>query len=152
MPEALTRHFGLISYVDDATLLFPEGLPAFEEAKRFILIDQPAISPIAFLQSLDVHELCFAVLPVLVADPDYTLQISADELEVLGLDTDRQPRIGEDAGCFAILSTTENCAPTANLLAPVVINLKSRIGLQSIRHDSLYSHMHELAKQGAACS
>lgn len=152
MPEALTRHFGLISYVDDATLLFPEGLPAFEDARRFILIDQPATSPIAFLQSLESQDLCFAVLPVLAADPAYSLQISPEELEVLGLDATRQPRIGEDAGCFAILSAAENCPPTANLLAPVVINLSNGVGLQSIRHDCRYSHMHELAREGAACS
>lgn len=127
-------------------------MPAFEEARRFILIDQPSVSPIAFLQSLDTQALCFAVLPVLVADPDYELQIPVEELEVLGIDMTIEPRIGDDLGCFAILSVTENCPPTVNLLAPLVINLKTRLGLQSIRHDCRYSHLHEFARQGAACS
>ena len=43
---------------------------------------------------------------------------------------------------------------TANLLAPVVVNLKEQIGMQVIRADSSYSHRYPIpaGKEVASCS
>src|SRR5947209_7786533 len=64
MPEVNTRHFGIISFEDDAVIQFPQGLPAFESATRFVLIEQAAASPLIFLQSLDDPQLSFVAAPV----------------------------------------------------------------------------------------
>jgi flagellar assembly factor FliW len=53
---------------------------------------------------------------------------------------------------LAILSVSENRPPTANLLAPVVINLRTRVAIQAIRLDTAYSHEQPLAMEGAPCS
>jgi len=42
----------------------------------------------------------------------------------------------------------EGKMPTANLLAPVVVNLKTRRGLQAIQVDSSYSHQHPVLAAG----
>lgn len=147
MPEFQTRHFGLVSCNDEATLLFPEGLPAFESAKNFVLVDQPAFSPAVFLQSLDFEDLCFILLPIQAVDAQYQADISAEDLRILGLPENPTP--GGEVACFAVLSVTENGPPTANLLAPVVINLTTRTGVQAIRLDRRYSHQHPVG--GASC-
>src|SRR5439155_26881781 len=102
---------------EDGVVRFPSGLPAFEEESGFLLIEPPERAPLAFLQSIRQPGLCFLALPVLVIDPHYALEITAEDLDVLKLDTRRQPRIGVEVDCFAIVAVTEGGPATANLLA-----------------------------------
>jgi flagellar assembly factor FliW len=88
----------------------------------------------------------------LIADPAYQLAVCTDDLEALGLRVDRQPAIGVDVLVFALLSIQENAPTTANLLAPVVINLSTRHGLQAIRYDAVYSHAQALTLRTGECS
>ena len=46
---------------------------------------------------------------------------------------------------LALLSLHDEFVATANLMAPIVMNLKTRRGLQAIRRDSMYSHQHPIA-------
>ena len=73
------------------------------------------------------------------------------DLEVLGLPAHHQPRIGEDILCLAVLSIRKT-GTTANLLAPVVVNLKNYRAVQAVTPESGYSHQHLLFPQEAvAC-
>jgi flagellar assembly factor FliW len=108
-------------------------------------VEQSSAAPIVFLQSLHPEQLCFLAVPVLTIDPAYQLTVGRDDLRLLGLDASRQPRIGEEALCLAILSAPENGLLTANLLAPVVVELRTRRAVQAVRADSVYSHQHILA-------
>jgi flagellar assembly factor FliW len=67
--------------------------------------------------------------------------MSAEDIRLLGLW--RAPRIGEDVLCLAVLSIRPE-GPTANLLAPVVVNLRNRLAVQAVAPDSEYSHRHPL--------
>jgi flagellar assembly factor FliW len=150
MPTTLTKYFGSVEYRDCDVIHFPSGLPAFESESQFLALEPPASAPLVFLQSLHQERLCFLALPVLSIDAHYELAISADDLCFLGLDADRQPRIGTEVRCLAVVAVTENGHISANLLAPVVINPATGQGLQAIRSDSTYSHQH--AVTGEACS
>ncbi|MFN7994697.1 MAG: flagellar assembly protein FliW [Bryobacteraceae bacterium] len=147
-----TRCFGTVEYDENSILAFPQGIPAFEQERRFLAIRQPINEPLVFLQSLSNPDLCFVTLPVLTACPDYRLEMAPEDLEAVELDPDRQPQIGGDVLCLAILSLEENAPPTANLLAPVVVNVRTRHGCQAINPNVNYSHRHELAVPEAVCS
>jgi flagellar assembly factor FliW len=41
---------------------------------------------------------------------------------------------------LALVALHDKFSPTANLMAPIVVNLKTRQGIQAIRQDSQYSH------------
>ena len=82
--------------------------------------------PLIFMQSLEQPELCFLGLPIRSVDPGYRLHISEEDLLSLELSPDRQPEIGAEVLCLALVSLSENHPPTANLLAPIVVNLKTR--------------------------
>jgi flagellar assembly factor FliW len=154
MPRLQTIHFGTITYRESAVLEFPYGLPAFEQERRFLPIEQPSTAPVIFLQSLSHPELVFITLPVLLVDPAYRLMLSLEDLEALALAIDRQPQIGKDVLCLAIVTVTEHKTPTANLMAPVVVNLKTRCALQAIQAEAGYSHQHPLqpAPREETCS
>jgi flagellar assembly factor FliW len=45
---------------------------------------------------------------------------------------------------LALVSLHDGFSATANLMAPLVINLRNRRGVQAIRQDNLYSHQHPI--------
>lgn len=147
-----TRYFGPVDYDEQSVMLFPDGIPAFEREQRFLALRQPINEPLVFLQSLTNPNLCFATLPALSACPGYQLSMAPEDLDALGLETGRQPAIGRDVLCLAILSLEENAPPTVNLLAPIVVNLHTLCGRQAIQTDSPYSHREVLPLREAACS
>lgn len=147
-----TRNFGRISYEPDSVLQFPGGLPGFEQSRSFLPVQVPDTDPIVFLQNLEDPALCFVTLPVLTIAPDYQLDMGDTDLEAIGFSPGSRPRIGEDVLCLTIVSIRPT-GPTANLLAPVVVNLRSRSAVQAVATELEYSHQYELVPQEAlACS
>ena len=153
MPTVDTKYFGAMPYEEESCFEFPWGLPAFEEERRFLPLEMPGHKPLVFLQSTANPTLCFIALPVLAADPKYVLAVSPDDLQALSLPEDRQPAIGPEVLVLTLLSIHEEAPATANLLAPVVVNLANRRALQAVRYDSVYSHAQALVshKEEYAC-
>lgn len=159
MTRIQTKCFGEMSYSEDAVFEFPNGLPGFEDERLFVFLSQPATHPLMFMQSLAQSSLCFILLPILAADPNYQLTLSPEDLEALHLAPDRQPHIGTELLCAGMVCTGgENRPyPTVNLLSPIVLNLQKRIGIQAIQTLSGYSHRHPLVvpdrqPEAAPCS
>lgn len=149
MPVLDTRNFGGVSYTEDTEIEFPSGLPGFEDRRRFVALQFPETGPLLFLQSLDDASLCFITLPVQAVDPEYRLELSREDLALAGFPARRQPRAGEDALCLTVLTIRES-GTTANLLAPLVVNLSNRKAVQSVAPGREYSHRHALAVEEAA--
>ena len=76
-----------------------------------------------------------------------SLELSQEDARVLGLDAHGLTAAARDILPLAILCAPENGPPTANLLAPVVVNLKASVAAQAVRRDSRYSHRHVLAAE-----
>jgi len=138
MPIAITKRFGDLEYEETAAIQFPTGLPGFDNRHRFVLVEEPRLAPLAFLQSLESPELSFLTVPVHVVDASYELAISEQDLETIGMD------LASEKLCLALLAPAENGRLTANLLAPVVINPMTRVAVQAVRSDTRYSHQHAL--------
>jgi flagellar assembly factor FliW len=156
MPQARTKHFALIDYDESAVLTFPAGIPGFEQSTRFLFIADAISAPLVFLQSLDDENVCLPAIAALAVDPDYELSLAGDDLESLGFTDAEQLPAGSAIACFAIVSVPAEGPATANLLAPVVVNLAARRAVQAVRADTRYSHQHPIiaiAPAGdAACS
>lgn len=149
MPSVDTKYFGSMPYREEAVYQFPHGLPAFESETRFVLIERPESKPLVFLQSLSRPSLCFLAFPMWAIDRGYQMGISREDLESLALDPESQPAAGGDVLVLALIALHDKFAPTANLMAPIVINLQTRQGLQAIRQDSCYSHEHPILPAAA---
>jgi flagellar assembly factor FliW len=146
MPALQTKNFGNISFEPESELHFPAGVPGFEDRRRFVALTFAETNPLVYLQSLEVPDLCFITLPILAADPEYRLRVSQEDLSLLGLVSNRQPVIGEDVLCLSVLSLRET-GPTANLLAPVLVNLKTRTAVQAVSQEADYSLQFALTPQ-----
>jgi flagellar assembly factor FliW len=131
-------YFGPIEVDESSTLEFPEGLPGFEERRRFLPLQRARDGGLVFLQSLECSELCFLALPVKAVRPDYQILLTPEDGRTLGLGEAEEPRIGRNVVALAILSLVEGEEPTANLRSPVVIHMQSRVAVQAIRPDERY--------------
>jgi flagellar assembly factor FliW len=154
MPKLATVYFNELEYCEDAVFEFPGGIPGFESQTEFLFIEQPHTHPLVYMQSLKNSGLCFLALPVFTVDPGYRLALSADEASALGLTPGETPEIGKQIGCMVLITLCENADPTVNLMSPVVLNLKTRKGIQAIQAASEYSLRHPLSleKEAVSCS
>jgi flagellar assembly factor FliW len=155
MPRIQTECFGEIEFLESSVFHFPLGLPGFEDERAFVFLDRPGTAPLLFMQSLATPSLCFILLPILAVDAAYELTLDEEQAALLGL-SELRPRIGEDVLCAAIVCAARQPdeVPTANLLAPVVVNFRQGVGMQAIQPGARYSHRHPLfgAEEAVPCS
>jgi flagellar assembly factor FliW len=144
MPNVQTRFFGELEYQSEDLFRFPSGLPGFEDHHNFVFLKKPGLEPLMFLQSLHSRSLCFILLPIRAIDQSFQLELTPDEIRELSLTSQWAPVIGEDILCAAMICAGEGNVPTANLMAPIVVNLHDNIGLQAIHPETRYSYRHPL--------
>ena len=103
------------------------GIAGFAGAERFALVEVSETSPLFRLCSLDQPGLDFLVVPPAVFFPDYAPVVDDTSAARLGL-TD-----AEDALLLLVLTVgADVSAATANLMAPIVINARTRQAAQVI--------------------
>jgi flagellar assembly factor FliW len=135
-----TTRFGDIEIQEERAISFPEGLPGFSEAHRFVLLDHHEPSPFQWLQSLDEPGLAFVVIVAGRIDPAFSRNIPLHVLAELDL-TDPA-----DAAVLVVVTIDRRSRRvTANLLGPLVIDPVTRRGKQAILMNSGLSTKHELA-------
>ena len=144
MLRIATKFFGDRACDADSIYTFPAGLPGFEDQRSFCFLTAPGSEPLLFMQSTVTQNLCFVMLPILVVDPDYRVGLSDEERGMLELPAGRTPQIGRDILCAALVCSGAEAQHTVNLMAPIVVNLKTKTGIQTIHGESGYSHRHPL--------
>jgi len=144
MATIQTRYFGIVPEDVGLPIEFPAGLPAFEKERRFLAIEHPRTAPLVFLQSAIKRELCFLALPVSILDTFYRLQMSSDDMALIGID---ECDIGsrEKLAVLAFVVVEPNGRVTANLMAPIVVNRENRRAVQAVRCDGVYAHDHPIS-------
>jgi flagellar assembly factor FliW len=147
-----TTHFGALPVDETQSMEFPQGLPGFEDCRRFVPFQHAECAGLIFLQSMERPDLCFLTLPVRSLRPDYRLLLTPEDSELLGLPAGRAPEIGSEVAAMAILNVREGRAPTANLLSPVVVRVATRRAVQAIRPDNRYGYSEPLVPEEDPCS
>jgi flagellar assembly factor FliW len=117
-----------------AGLTFRRGLPGFPGERQFTLVrwgDDD--SPYSVLVDIESPELRFLVAPPAIFFPSY--EVDLDDATVATLDL----RSADEALLLVIISATDRAeTATANLLGPLVINTRTREGVQAILAESGY--------------
>ena len=107
-------------------ITMPLGLLGFEQVKKFVLLSQPGEEPFLWLQMLDNASQGFVVISPCLAMPDYSPDISAQDVEFLKL---QNP---DDAIVLNIVTVRPNGQSTVNLKGPIVINRNTLVAKQCI--------------------
>ena len=132
-----TSRFGEVSYKQEDLLFFPRGIPAFETMYEWILAGSDD-SAIKWLQSINDGDLALPVTSPDAIQPDYNARIPEDELKMIGT-------VNPADLALLIVVSIPPAAPwnmTANLRAPILINLKTHKAVQVIALNEEYPIRH----------
>lgn len=143
-PETLVEtRFGVYAFDETNTLDFPVGLLGFAGHQTFGLgnLPQPELVNYKLLQSLARPDLSFIVTPL---EPDSSLVAQVD-LEAAC----RSAGVAFAHATFLLLVTLRpgpnGLEMTANLRAPLVLDLERRVGRQIVLQNPDYPIRHSLA-------
>lgn len=129
-----TGRFGQLTVGEDETISIPQGILGFPDLRKFCLVDPGDETLILWLQSIENPEVAFPVLEPKIFRPDYAARLSASELRELKLENVNRSAV------FSILTIPDDATQmTANLKAPIVINLKEQIARQVVLQENEYS-------------
>ncbi len=132
-----TKRFGEVSYKIEDVLFFPRGIPAFESNNHWILIGSDD-SAVKWLQSVDDENLALPVTSPDAIRPDYNAKIPEDDLNLIG-------SVNLNDLALLIVVSIPEAAPwnmTANLRAPIILNLKTHKAVQVIALNEEYPIRH----------
>lgn len=137
-----TGRFGQLTLGDEEKIRIPQGMLGFPSLTEFCLVDPGDETLILWLQSLQDPSLAFPLLEPKIFRPDYTARLSAAELRELSLENVNQSAV------FSVLTISDDVTQmTANLKAPLVINLKRQIAKQVVLQENEYSIKHLMFKE-----
>lgn len=144
MIRVQTKAYGLIDVDERQVLQFPDGLLGFEKFKDYILLDAPQ-KPFFYLQSMDVSELAFILIDPFLFRPDYSVDADDALLSNVGIE---KP---EDALVLSIVTIPSDGTPiTANLMGPLIVDRKSRRGVQAVMSDPRWQTKHDVLAELAS--
>ena len=137
--QLFSAYFGALNLEKAAILCFPQGLPGFEEEHRFAAIQIPGQHPLVYLQSVVTPGLCLLTFPVRAIHPSFELQLRPEDRETIHLD-DTAPELMT----LVIITAEPNGDTTANVAAPLVVNLSNNLAVQSLQADPSLSYCHPI--------
>ncbi|MGC9772867.1 flagellar assembly protein FliW [Fervidobacterium islandicum] len=125
---AYKTRFGELEIKDDEVINFPNGIPGFEQLRRFIILNTPETQPIQWLVSLEDENVAFPLIDPWLVMESYEVDLSKQDLDLL------QVEDPSDLVVWSIVTIPigKPEEATVNLKAPVVVNVKKGIGVQVI--------------------
>lgn len=115
--------------VDPETLFtFPKGVAGFENSRRFKIFHEEGKATVFWLQSLDDSSLMFPIVTPETLDIEYQIELTDEDCALIGLEN------SEEAAVAVIIyrDEAEGGKIAANTRSPVILNLKTRKGMQKI--------------------
>ena len=138
-----STRFGTFDVPSHRVLEFPAGLIGFPRHRRYVILDHRPGSPFKWLLSIDDPELAFAVAHPgeLVAGYEAPVEHAS---KALGVES-------PDLALFAIVTIPPDPRlMTINLMAPVVVDVRTRLARQIVLEDARFSTAHRVVPEAPA--
>jgi flagellar assembly factor FliW len=135
-----TKFQDVLEVHESDILTFGQGLPGFEDEKKFIMlpIEDTGLS---LLQSIQTKELAFIITDPFLFFKEYDFELSAVEREILDIKDEK------DVNVQVIITVADPYEKsTANLQAPVILNIGNNKCKQIILSDGKYKTKHFLTE------
>lgn len=138
-----TKHFGIIDVDEKEIIYFPNGIPGFENVKRFILLGrQESDVPFFWLQGVDEPGLAFVVTDPFSINPDYFVDVDDREIDEIDI------KNAENVLTLVIVTIPEDIkSMSANLKAPILINTQNNMGKQIIMTNETFPIKYYIMKR-----
>lgn len=126
-----TSRFGAVSLKEEDILTLADGLLGFTDLRKFVLLDDPNDEIFAWLQSCEAPAIAFPVLEPELFTENFKINLTKADLELLKLPSQEKARF------FSIVTIPDDPTQmTANMKAPVVINVAARLARQCVLQDN----------------
>lgn len=132
--EIRTKAYGTVDIDPKNIITFDSGLVGFEDKHRFTLLGTGEENTLIWLQSLDDENLAFVVIQPRFFKPDYQPSIKIDDVKDL--------EVGDSADLqlYTIVVIPQDVKKmTANLRAPIIVNVKNNKAKQLVLSDEGYN-------------
>ena len=141
-----TRFNGIVEYKEDQVIFFKKGLPGFENLKEFILFPLEGNEIFSILHSTEDMNIGIPVMSPFSACKEYEFKLSDEIREELNV---KSP---EDVLVLTTVTINSNYKNiTTNLKAPLVINIKEKIGEQIILEKEDYKIKYPIFQEENRC-
>lgn len=130
--EIKSKFLGEQQVDPEKIIVFPKGIPGFEDQTRFKLFHQEDNPIIFWLQSVDDENLTFSAANPVDFNINYSFLLSDEEQQLLDLTSP------EDLAILILLRTDEDPenpgkpAIRGSIKSPILINIKSRKAIQKV--------------------
>lgn len=129
-----TSRFGQVQCQEDDVIFFPDGILGFADLRKFVLLDDPSDEIFAWLQSCEIPQIAFPVLEPELFTSNYQMNLTRHDLESLDMNASSGAKAYTS---FSIITVPEDPTQmTANLKAPIVINIEKRMARQIVLQDN----------------
>lgn len=140
-----TSRFGEIDVAESEWLLMKGAILGFEGRSRYVLLIHDKNTPLWWLHSVDDPDLAFVVVNPCVVKPDYNPDVDEGDLAFLDIKT------MDDVVLLAIVTVrSQPFRVTANLRAPILINVANRTANQVILNDTSYPIQYDVMSNKGA--
>lgn len=144
--KIMTKYHGEMDVDENDLWHFNKGIPGFLEEKQFLLYPLADQDVFSILQSVVHSEIAFIVANPFAFFKDYEFNLDENVLATLDIGN-------ENEVCPLVILTLEDTLEnsTANLQAPIILNMKNHHAKQIILHETDYQTKHPLslkAEQG----
>lgn len=137
-----TKYFGKIEVEQDNTITFPNGILGLEAYKEYAVFEMPDNPKFRCLQSIEEIQIAFILINPWDFYKDYDIEISDEELKGIQVQSIDQVNV------FNIVTFQEQVMEsTANLLAPVIINIDTKEAAQIVLREDQYTTKHPIFRQ-----
>lgn len=142
-----TTRFGVIEIDDQALISMPEGMIGMDDKRSYCLIGHQPESVFKWLQSVHEPDLAFLMIDPSDVVADYEVTLPDWDVEFLQLRSEDEAVL-----MTTVTIDTEGRTISTNLLAPVVINARTRLARQVVLDSDRYAIRHEICPFVPECS
>ena len=142
-----TDYFGTVEYEKEDLVTIQNGLFGFAELKYYLpLYFEPRDDRMVLWQSVEDENIAFLTLNPFYLDPDYSPRLKPEEAADLGVEDTSEL-------AYSVISVihSDYLKNTVNMKCPIVVNPRTRKGMQVILEDCSYDYKTALSQFASVC-
>lgn len=144
--KLITKYHDAVEYNEEDVIVFKKGLPGFESLKKFILVPFEDNNLFSILVSMEDMEVGIPVVSPFSVDESYEFKLSNEKIDELSVNSPEDVLV---LNTVTLNSNVKNI--TINMKAPIVVNIKGKIGEQIILDNEKYKVKEPFFKEESSC-
>ncbi|WP_050606975.1 flagellar assembly protein FliW [Clostridium niameyense] len=139
-----TKCYDALNYEEKDAIYFQKGIPGFEKLKKFIIFPVEDNDIFSVFHSIEDENIGIIVISPFHVKKDYEIKLEEDLIKRLKIKNEEEVLILNTVTLSSVVNEI-----TVNLKAPIIINIKEKLGEQIIVDNDNYKIKHPIFKEEA---